>query len=67
MISNPAGNASYSQTSRDPNLAAGLSIVPGLGQLYNGQIRKGALFLAVSTINVFNDEVNSNLITEFFL
>lgn len=37
---------------RDPSTAARLSLVPGLGQLYNGETRKGLLFLAVATINL---------------
>ncbi len=52
-MTNSAGNASFSQAPRDPNMAACLSLMPGLGQLYNGQSRKGSLFLAVSVINVF--------------
>ncbi len=53
MTSSSAGNANFSQTRRDPNLAALLSICPGLGQLYNGQNRKGLLFLVVTAINFF--------------
>lgn len=34
---------------RDPRIAAGLSLVPGAGQLYNGQARK-ALFYALATL-----------------
>ncbi|MBY0549905.1 MAG: TonB family protein [Candidatus Obscuribacterales bacterium] len=36
---------------RDPGTAATLSLVPGLGQFYNGQSRKGILFLDVALIN----------------
>src|SRR5262249_39663342 len=36
---------------RDPGMAAMLSIIPGLGQLYNGEKRKGVLFLDVAAIN----------------
>jgi len=32
-------------------MAGMLSVVPGLGQLYNGETRKGMLFLAVGVIN----------------
>ncbi len=53
MTSISAGNATLSQTPRDPNLAACLSLIPGLGQLHNGETRKGMLFLAVSFINLF--------------
>src|SRR5471030_2930477 len=35
------------QQRRDAKVAAALSIVSGLGQIYNGQRRKGLLFLAV--------------------
>jgi TonB family protein len=38
-------------TQRDPNVAAMLSLLPGLGQLYNGEQRKGYLFLSVTAIN----------------
>jgi TonB family protein len=37
---------------RDPNFAATLSLMPGLGQIYIGQRRKGTLFLAVGIINL---------------
>ncbi len=43
---------SYLQ-SCDPGTAAMLSILPGLGQLYNGEKRKGLLFLEVAAINYF--------------
>lgn len=36
---------------RDPKTAALLSIIPGLGQLYNGETGKGVLFLLVSLAN----------------
>lgn len=39
-------------TPRDPGTAATLSLVPGLGQLYNGESRKGILFLDVAFINM---------------
>lgn len=54
---------------KDPGAAAILSIVPGLGHIYEGQKRKGFLFLAVSAINVltfliiaFNDQMVAQLI-----
>jgi TonB family protein len=36
---------------RHPLTAALLSVIPGLGQLYNGERRKGVLFLDVSVLN----------------
>ncbi|HEY9870178.1 MAG TPA: TonB family protein, partial [Candidatus Obscuribacterales bacterium] len=39
------------ELARDPAMAAMLSIIPGLGQLYNGEKRKGMLFLDVAAIN----------------
>jgi TonB family protein len=45
----PAG---YQQPSKDPNTAALMSLIPGLGQIYNGQTRKGILFLGVDAINL---------------
>lgn len=41
------------QAPRDPNTAAMFSLLPGLGQLYNGERRKGLLFLAVFLVNLF--------------
>lgn len=41
----------YAQQARDPMTAAMLSMVPGLGQFYNGESRKGILFLDVALIN----------------
>ncbi|HEY9713754.1 MAG TPA: hypothetical protein V6C72_09805, partial [Chroococcales cyanobacterium] len=38
---------------RDAGVAAMLSVVPGLGQLYNGQSRKGLLFIDVAAVNLF--------------
>ncbi len=37
---------------RDPNMAAALSVVAGLGQLYNGETRKAYLFLGATAINM---------------
>jgi len=37
---------------RNPRKAALLSILPGLGQLYNGETSKGVLFLIVSAVTV---------------
>lgn len=36
----------------DPRRAAAMSVVPGLGQLYNGETGKGLLFLAASIANL---------------
>lgn len=41
----------YAGEIRDPRTAAALSVIPGLGQFYNGQSRKGMLFLDVAIIN----------------
>jgi len=46
------GNADFKDT-RNPGLAPLLSLLPGLGQIYNGQARKGLLFLATSTSYLF--------------
>src|SRR5262249_37474601 len=43
----------HSRNLRDPKKAAVLSLLPGLGQLYNGETGKGLLFLAVTAINLF--------------
>ena len=39
---------------RRPRTAALLSLLPGLGQLYNGETGKGLLFLAVTAINALS-------------
>lgn len=37
---------------RDPNMAGGLSFfLPGLGQIYNGEQRKGLFFMVVGVLN----------------
>ncbi|MFN8656721.1 MAG: TonB family protein [Candidatus Obscuribacterales bacterium] len=41
----------FSGAQRDPMTAAMLSLIPGLGQLYNGETRKGFLFLGVAALN----------------
>lgn len=43
-----ASQAAY----RDPKMAAALSVVAGLGQLYNGETRKAYFFLGATAINV---------------
>lgn len=49
---------------RDPGIAAVLSFfVTGLGQIYNGQIGKGILFMAVQFVNVLLCFVLIGLIT----
>jgi arabinogalactan oligomer/maltooligosaccharide transport system permease protein len=52
MTSSTIRPGNYSQPPRDPNMAALLSIIPGLGQLYNGEKRKGIFFLAATFINL---------------
>lgn len=37
---------------RDPSVAALLGLVPGLGQVYNGEGTKALLFLAIGTVNL---------------
>lgn len=43
----------YDRPQKDPTMAGMLSVLPGLGQFYNGESRKGMLFLAVGVINFF--------------
>lgn len=53
MTSTSVRPSNYNQPSRDPNTAAILSlIIPGLGQMYNGETRKGILFICVAVLNV---------------
>ncbi|HEY9677919.1 MAG TPA: energy transducer TonB [Drouetiella sp.] len=59
----------FQQTSKDPNMAAMLSIIPGVGQFYNGESRKGMLFLSVAVINfivfiglLFNDSILRSMV-----
>lgn len=51
------------QGSNHRKIALGLSIIPGLGQLYNRQILKGMLFLllTISFVVVFKDFLNIGL------
>jgi hypothetical protein len=37
---------------RDPTFAASLSALPGLGQLYNGQLRKALFFFAAVLLTI---------------
>lgn len=46
-----SNSGSFGLEGRDPVLAMALSVVPGVGQFYNGESRKGLLFLLVSAIN----------------
>lgn len=63
---------SYNQSARDPGTAAMMSLLlPGLGQMYNGETRKGMLFMCVSFLNfvlflalVFNQPI-LNALLEF--
>ncbi|MBY0357234.1 MAG: TonB family protein [Candidatus Obscuribacterales bacterium] len=41
-----------SRPHRDPRRAAALSLIPGCGQLYNGETGKGLLFLGVTAANI---------------
>lgn len=44
-------NYMYNRDGKDPLTAAMLSMIPGLGQFYNGESRKGFLFLDVAILN----------------
>ena len=45
-------NQGHKGPQRYPNAAMGMSLVlPGLGQLYNGESRKGMLFMIVGVLN----------------
>jgi arabinogalactan oligomer/maltooligosaccharide transport system permease protein len=48
----PAEPATVSSRRRRPNLAASLSVVPGGGQLYNGQPRKAAVFFVATLATI---------------
>lgn len=53
MTSTSVRPSNYNQPARDPNTAAILSLlVPGLGQMYNGETRKGVLFICVAVLNL---------------
>jgi TonB family protein len=47
----PSGAYAANHPARDPITAATLSLVPGLGQFYNGQTAKGFLFLEAAALN----------------
>ncbi len=53
MVKISVGNAGIELGSRDAGLASALSFLPGLGQIYNGQARKGLLFLATTASYLF--------------
>ena len=48
----PAEPATVSSRRRRPNLAASLSVIPGGGQLYNGQPRKAAVFFVATLATI---------------
>ncbi|MBX9689807.1 MAG: TonB family protein [Candidatus Obscuribacterales bacterium] len=53
MTSTSVRPSGYNQSSRDPNTAAVMSLLlPGLGQMYNGETRKGILFICVALLNL---------------
>src|SRR5579883_1533314 len=53
MTSTSVRPSNYNQPTRDPNTAAILSLfLPGLGQMYNGETRKGILFVCVAVLNL---------------
>ncbi len=52
LASSSAGLEQHRKGLRKPGMAALLSLLPGLGQLYNGETGKGLLFLAVTAVNV---------------
>jgi TonB family protein len=52
MTTTAPKNAGSQRPQRDPNSCAMMSLIlPGLGQLANGESRKGALFMVVGVIN----------------
>jgi TonB family protein len=51
MAGSTSNTLSYDKYGRHPLTAAVLSVVPGLGQLYTGEMRKGFLYLDVSAAN----------------
>ncbi len=51
MSQSHSGSCSFDVNHHHPLTAALLSLVPGLGQLYNGDRRKGILFLDVTVVN----------------
>ena len=53
MTSTSVRPGKYNQEGRDPNTAGIMSLIlPGLGQMYNGEKRKGTLFICVAILNV---------------
>lgn len=52
-MTSTSARPSFKQPPRNPGYAGMLSLfLPGLGQIYNGQKRKGVLFICVSLINL---------------
>ncbi|MBX9571318.1 MAG: TonB family protein [Candidatus Obscuribacterales bacterium] len=53
MTSTSVRPGNYNKEGRDPNTAGFMSlIIPGLGQMYNGETRKGMLFICVALLNI---------------
>jgi TonB family protein len=52
MTSTSVRPSGFQQNPKDPNTAALLALIPGLGQLYNGETRKGILFMSVALVNM---------------
>jgi hypothetical protein len=46
-----SNSTSFGLSGKDPMLAMALSVVPGFGQLYNGESRKGLLFFLATGLN----------------
>jgi len=53
MVKTSVENLDFRLGSRDAGLASALALLPGLGQIYNGQARKGLLFLAITGTYIF--------------
>ncbi len=52
----------------NPGLSAALSfLVNGLGQIYNGQIKKGLTLIAMSTVSILLILVGARLVGHWFL
>jgi TM2 domain-containing membrane protein YozV len=52
-VTDPVSSPANRQSALRPWLAAALSCLCGLGQLYNGQIRKGIILLILGALAVF--------------
>jgi len=61
MVAPPQDGA---QVKKNPNIAAVASILPGLGEIYTEQTRKGIVLVIVSVFMLYLSVTNNNIVAE---